>query len=441
LESLSASPLFISDTGAEFFQGAINFVVNHEFSANMLDTANSDMASEDFWDQDEWFADYRPYNVVAGVLQISVAGVLLNNFPYQLGRWATGYAYIEKAMIRGLADPEVYGIALLCDSPGGEVAGCFELTDGIFGVRGEKPIRAYASNAAYSAAYSIASAADDITVTRSGGTGSVGVVTAHVDYSKAMEQSGVKVTFFKFGAHKVDGNPYEALSPEASKRIQARIDKLGAVFVSTVARNRDMEEEAVRKTEALTYDAEDSVEVGFADRVGSLEDGLSAFTDEAAQELEKESQMAIKPNTTATADQTGVDQATHDKAVTDAHAEGVAAGVKLERDRMDAILGSDEAKDRPNAAMAAVESGMDAAAATKMLGRLPKEDAKAAPVVETVPAEAKGNVSPFDTSMQATGNPGVGANQAKDDDDEPDHANSILNDFSAMTGQKRKKTA
>lgn len=438
LESLSAAPLFISDTGADFFQGAINFVVTHEHSADMLDSASTDWAAEDFWDADAWYADYRPYSVVNGILQVPVAGVLLNNFPYQLGRWATGYAYIEKAIERGMVDSNVKGIALVCDSPGGEVAGCFELTDAIFEARGYKPIRAFSANAAYSAAYSLASAADDITVTRSGGTGSVGVVTAHVDYSKAMEKSGVKVTFFKFGAHKTDGNPYEALSESAAKRIQARIDKLGAVFVSTVARNRDMDEDAVRGTEALTYDAEDSVKVGFADRIGSLEDGMSAFVDEATQEEEEEPQMALTPKNTpaATNEPAGVDQATHDKAVADARAEGA----KDEKARMTAILSSDAAKVRPKAALAmAMRSGDNAETVIGMLGELPEESASTpAPKADDKP---KGTASPFDNQMQNSGNPGVGANADQEQDGEPDHANSILSDFAMMTGKPRKKVA
>ena len=121
LESLSTSPLFISEEGAEFFQGAISFLVNHEHSGEFLDAAVSEHmnASDDFWDEDVWYAYYRPYTVENGVLNIPVAGVLLNNFPYQLGRWATGYAYIEAAVQRGLDDPEVMGILFVEDSPGG----------------------------------------------------------------------------------------------------------------------------------------------------------------------------------------------------------------------------------------------------------------------------------------------------------------------------------
>ncbi|NIH11594.1 MAG: hypothetical protein G5702_04515 [Serratia symbiotica] len=59
------------------------------------------------------------------------------------------------------------------DSPGGEVAGCFDLVDEIYHTRGSKPIHSILTKNAYSAAYAIASAADRIHVPRTGGVGSL----------------------------------------------------------------------------------------------------------------------------------------------------------------------------------------------------------------------------------------------------------------------------
>jgi ClpP class serine protease len=60
---------------------------------------------------------------------------------------------------------------------------------------------------AFSGAYAIASAADRITVPRTGGTGSIGVVWMHCDFSGALNDAGIKVTFVKRGARKIDGAP------------------------------------------------------------------------------------------------------------------------------------------------------------------------------------------------------------------------------------------
>jgi signal peptide peptidase SppA len=233
---------------------------------------------DDFWPApDSWLAAYRPYVVKGGILMIPVKGVLLFGVGYAIGSYATGYAYITKALERGLADPNVKGIAFIIDSPGGHVAGNFDLADKIFAARGQKPIHAFASEDAYSAAYSIASACKTVTIARTGGVGSIGVVTVHVDMSAAIGDAGLKVTFIHYGKHKVDGNAYEALPADVKDRIQTRIDGLGELFVSTVARNRGLHEQAIRDTEALTYSADEAISLGLADKVGSLDDASADF--------------------------------------------------------------------------------------------------------------------------------------------------------------------
>lgn len=435
LESVSQSPLLLAADSEKLFQASIEFITAHEHAPEILGQATHMSDDHDFWGVDDWRAALRPYVVKNGVLQIPVMGVLLNRFSYQLGRWATGYTYIEKAMQRGLRDSEVKGIAFIHDSPGGEVAGCFELVDKIFEARGEKPMRAFAADHAYSASFALASAADEIVITRSGGVGSVGVVTAHVEFSKMLEEMGIKITFIFRGAHKVDGNPYEKLPENVKSRIEERIDKIYGVFTSTVARNRAMEEDDVRATEALTYDANDSIEIGFADRLGALEEELVIFSQEA---VSAEDEQMAKENENAEATPKGVDQATHDAAVASARTEGATA----ERTRITTILNSEEAKARPAAAMStAMNTGMSVEEAATFLKTLP-EETSATKTEETKP-NASGT-TPFDAAMSQD-NPEVGGGDAGGDkaqDDDPDaESKSILASFAGMSGRAQKKAS
>lgn len=360
---------------------------------------------DDFWfADDDWRSFLRPYVVRDGILHIPVKGVLLHDFPYQFGGWATGYEYIWRAWERGENDDNVRGIAFVEDSPGGMVAGCFDLVDRIHGTEGRKPLRAYAQESAYSAAYAIASVADSITVSRTGGVGSIGVVTAHVDVSQAMEKWGYKVTFVHFGKHKVDGNAYEPLPEDVKQRIQARIDELGEIFVSTVARNRGMDATAIRDTEALCFTATQAVSNGLADDIGSLDDAVAAFAAELSLDEEEETMSGQNK-------ESAVDQAAIDTARTEGHAagreeglaagkqEGLAAGVTAERERITAILGSNEAKTHPKAAMSvALKSEMTVEQAKAFLADLPEE--KAAPSGQ--------QKSGFEAAMDQGDNPNLG---------------------------------
>lgn len=448
LEQISQSPLMIDTGSQQLFQSSIQHIVAHERATDFLSSAVVASEDDDYWptNPDDWRASYRPYVVKNGILQIPVMGVLLNRFPWQLGRWATGYTYIEKAWQRGMADPEVKGIAYIHDSPGGEVAGCFELGDKLYGSRGEKPQRSFAMDHSYSASFLLSSSPGPISMSRSGGVGSVGVVTAHVEYSEMMKEWGVKVTFIFAGKHKVDGNAYEKLPESVKSRIQERINRIYGVFTSAVARNRSMDEGDVRATEALTYDADDAIKVGFADRIGSLEDEMVLFSEEVAVGDE---QMANDVT------EKGIPQATHDKAVTDARAEGHAAGLaegaKASNDRIKAILGSDAAKTRPSAAAKLALNdklaAVDAEGIIEMLADMPEEKAETKAKGdgegegEGKGKKAKAERNHFEEAM-GKGNPEIGAADEEDDDDSPESmSNSILADYAGASGAARKKTA
>ena len=218
----------------------------------------------------------RTYDVVGGVAIIPIAGVLVHDRTW----WAWDemtYGEIAESIVGAIADPEVRGLCLAVNSPGGEVAGCFDLCEGIYGLRGVKPMIAIADECCYSAAYAIACCADRVVLPRTGGVGSVGVVTMHVDITEMLAQAGVRVTTIQFGDRKSDSYPTTPLSDEARDAMQADVDTLGEMFVSLVARNRGMRKSAVRATQAGCFLGAAAVDVGFADWVGAADQTLLVF--------------------------------------------------------------------------------------------------------------------------------------------------------------------
>jgi signal peptide peptidase SppA len=161
----------------------------------------------------------------------------------------------------------VAAIVFDIDSPGGEVAGLFDLVDEIYEARGAKPIYAIANESAYSAAYAIASAADEVYLPRTGGVGSIGVIAIHVDQSSFDEKTGFSYTPIFAGARKNDFSRHEPLSDEARRTLQAEIDEMYDLFVDTVARNRAIEASRIRATEAGFFQGKKAVNAGLADKV------------------------------------------------------------------------------------------------------------------------------------------------------------------------------
>ncbi|PQQ22313.1 S49 family peptidase [Photorhabdus hindustanensis] len=223
------------------------------------------------WDDDGSFS--RPkndagYDVVEGIAVIPIQGTLVQKLgslrPYS---GMTGYDGIRQSFLTALYDPEVAGICLDIDSPGGEVAGCFDLVDEIYSARGTKPIHAILAESAYSAAYALASAADKIYVPRTGGVGSIGVIVIHCDWSQRIKEDGLQVTIITYGDRKAESNPYVPLTEQARTAIQDDVDAMGKLFVSTVARNRGISEKTIRGTQAACFLAAEGVSLGLADEV------------------------------------------------------------------------------------------------------------------------------------------------------------------------------
>ncbi|MBR8054152.1 S49 family peptidase [Burkholderia vietnamiensis] len=279
------TPIAIAPQKAEVVMAALadRFGISKLFRASGDVVVLADGGAKAFLDNagSNGRADYRPYEVIAGVAIIPIEGTLVQKLgemrPYS---GMTGYDGIRANLSMAMNDEDVRAIVLDIDSPGGEVAGCFDLVDAIYEASGTKPIWAILTEHAFSAAYAIASAATRIIVPRTGGTGSVGVICMHVDFSQALSKAGIEVTLIHYGAKKADGSDMKPLSKDALARYQADVDAMGELFVETVARNRNLSPAKVRATEAGTFLGAAGVEIGFADAVMAPDEAFASLLDE-----------------------------------------------------------------------------------------------------------------------------------------------------------------
>lgn len=238
----------------------------------------------------------KPYNTYLDIAVIPAHGVLSKRAGFFDAFFGlTSYEVLEETLDHALHDPDISGILLDIDSPGGEVSGLFDLADFIYASRETKPIWACANDDAYSAAYAIASSAEKVFVTRTGGVGSIGVIATHIDQSSFDEKLGVKYTTIFAGDRKNDFNPHAELTNEASKLLQKEVDRLYGLFTSLVSRNRDMSERLVSNTEAGLYFGDDALSVGLADQIMTLPDALELMTLELQPKLKRT--IMTDPNT------------------------------------------------------------------------------------------------------------------------------------------------
>lgn len=343
-------------------------------------------------------AQDKPFAFSQGVAIIPVHGSLINRFG---GSWGfiTGYNFITAQTAAAGLDPDVTRIVYDHNSYGGEAAGCFETAAQIPKLANGKPTLAVVDSNCYSASFALACACDKIVVTPSGGVGSVGVVAMHVDMSKALEKWGFDVTLLHAGAHKIDGNQFEALPASVKASLQKSLDKSMTAFVSHVAKGRKMEDKAVRDTEARTYRADDALAIGFIDAVATAQDAVSAFLDESSgsnSQPEQEDEAMSANNATPTPD-----AAAQAAAQAQATQQAAADARTQERARVGGIMGCEEAKGR-------TELANHLAMNTEMTVEQAQATLKLAPVATAPAAAADAKGGAFAEAMDKSKNPNVG---------------------------------
>jgi len=349
----------------------------------------------------------KPFAFSQGVAIIPVHGSLINRFGSSWGS-VTGYNFIRQQTALAGQDPDVTAIVYDHNSYGGEAAGCFECSADIKQLANGKPTLAVVDSNCYSASYALACGADQIAVTPSGGVGSVGVVAMHISMEKMLADWGLEITFIHAGAHKIDGNPFQALPDPVKADMEKSIAKSYDAFTALVADGRSLDQKVVRDTEARIYRAEDALALGLIDAIATPQMAVRAFLDglsgSTSQPRKKDEEMsdATKPGTVTT-------PPVDDKASRDAAA-------SAERSRISGIMSCEEAKGRDKLANhLAFNTSMSV------------EDAKSILAQAPAATENASTVNPLAAAMAKTGSPNVGSDeQAQEQQGEEAGATGIL---------------
>ncbi|WP_028302623.1 S49 family peptidase [Oceanospirillum beijerinckii] len=224
----------------------------------------------------------RSYPVYNGVAVLPVSGSLVHKSghlnPYS---GMTGYDGIIARAANAFADPDVKGVLMDKDTPGGEVSGCFDTSRTLrqLADASGKELWSLCHDMHCSAGMALASAAHRRLITQTGVAGSVGVVMAHTNYAKMLGENGVEVTLIHSGQHKVDGNPYEQLSAEVLAKFQAGTDNIRQMFAQLMADHMGLSVEEILATEAATFTGQAAVDVGFADELINGNEAIHYFSE------------------------------------------------------------------------------------------------------------------------------------------------------------------
>ena len=205
-----------------------------------------------------------------GIAIVPVQGTLA----YNPDPWEMLYDGVEDsrnvtAMIHEAAtNPDVSGILLRMDTPGGMMLGGPEIADAVSAARRTKPVVAHAGGQCCSLGYMIASQANEIVANRSAIVGSIGVISSVTDYSKLLENMGIKLEYFTNAEAKFKGAGAmgTSLTDEQRANLRAQVESAYAVFKNAVLSLRpQVKPEAMQ---GQTFRGSEAKALGLVDRIG-----------------------------------------------------------------------------------------------------------------------------------------------------------------------------
>lgn len=238
---------------------------------------------------------------------------------------ATSVEVLATDIQAAIDDPAVSRLVLEIDSPGGQAAGIGDLAAQIR--QSPKPVIAHVDNLAASAAYWIASAAQEIVVSPGAMLGSIGVVATY----RPEKDAPIKVISSQ--------SPLKQAAPDTEHGradTQRIVDQLAALFIADVAAYRGTDPATVESKfgQGSLLIAAEAIGAGMADRIGTFE---SLFT-AAARGTSRGSLMATdNPGAPAATIDRAYLTVNHPDLIAQIQTEARADGAAAERERIQSV--------------------------------------------------------------------------------------------------------
>lgn len=387
-------------------------------STKVIDGSNEELSGKP--DASAWISstvdkDYKVFRFKDGIAHIPISGALLKEIDWR-STYFTGYNQIKREFEAANADPDVKGVLLYINSPGGMVSGLFDLVD--FMKDGKtKPVWSIACDLACSAAQAIHSIGDKRFVTQTGVMGSIGAMTMHTSYEGYLKEAGLEITLIHGGEHKVDGNPYKNLPEKVYGKMLDDINSIRQLFAENVAENLSISLDQILEQEAETFRGHEAIEQGLAHEMINVHEIHTEFINHLS-ETDETNQIGITMSQAQSEGET-------------ASTETAAEVKQQERARISAICGSDLAKEQSQLAeYLAYNTDMSAEDAEKLLEASSKTNASSN--TETQPGEK------FAEVMSKQDNPNLSSDEPATEDAEENEesmADQILNAHAVATGK------
>ena len=186
---------------------------------------------------------------------------------------------VKQQLKKAQEDDSIKGILVDINSPGGTVVASKEIADAL--KRVNKTKIAVIREIGTSGAYWIAASADSIVANPLSITGSVGVSSSYLQFSKLFEKYGVGYERLVAGKYKDTGTPFRELTPEERELLEKKMKIVHEEFLEDVKKQRGLSESVVDEiAEGEFYLGREAKELGLVDYLGDREFAVELMKEE-----------------------------------------------------------------------------------------------------------------------------------------------------------------
>ncbi len=179
-------------------------------------------------------------------------------------------------VLRGLAeDRRVRAVVLRVDSPGGSAAASDLLWRELRRLAKKKPLVASMGSTAASGGYYLAMAGDAVLTSPLTITGSIGVVAGKLDLSGLLAKLGMRREVLSYGRNSGMASMSTGFTEDERQRLKDQLRVFYDEFVGKAAAGRGVsDEELEQHARGRIWTGAQAVELGLADRTGTLDDAV-----------------------------------------------------------------------------------------------------------------------------------------------------------------------
>ncbi|MBL8031263.1 MAG: S49 family peptidase [Candidatus Doudnabacteria bacterium] len=259
-------------------------------------------SSTDSYDYNySWVYGYGTYEL----LSIPVRGVITGTEPQAMSLFSAtedqtaGYT-VKDRLYTAAEDPNIKGVILEIDSPGGTIYGSRAIADGVNYYRktARRPVYAHISGTGASGAYWSAISTDKVFMDSGSDAGSIGVIMGPFEYydtvtaqdngifgGGVVTQKGIESVTITAGKSKDIGNPYRRLTQDELTALQQTVNNEYDTFVRYVSQRRLIPEATIRNSiGAMTYDTKTAVDLRLVDGAANRQEAYDALAKAAGVE-------------------------------------------------------------------------------------------------------------------------------------------------------------